>query len=101
MYDRGLARYARLPVAATLVRSRELVTPSLRSTECLTSATGNWVELPGALYIMAVVDDRTALPLNQSGKVRNLKAGESRGYKLLPCTYLKEGSIAPREWGAG
>ena len=88
MYDRELTRIARLPVAATLVQSRELVTPSLRSTECLTSATGNWVELPGALYIMAVVDHKIALLLNQSGKVPSLKAGESRGYKLLYCTLV-------------
>jgi hypothetical protein len=80
----------RLPVGASFVQSRELVKPSLRSTECLASATGNWVKLPGALYMMAAVDHRTALLLNQSGKVRNLEAGESRGYKLLYCPLTKD-----------
>jgi hypothetical protein len=80
----------RLPVGACFRHSRELVKPSLRSTACLTSATGNWVELPWALYMMAAVDHRTALLLNQSGKVRNLNTGESRGYKLLYGTRIQK-----------
>jgi hypothetical protein len=73
----------RLPIGASFVESRELVKPSLRSTECLTSATGNWSNSLGPCIMMAALDHKTALLLNQSGKVRNLEAGESREYKLL------------------
>jgi len=51
-YNSEFARYSQAPVGATSVKSRELVKPSFRSTECLHSATGNCVKLPGALYIM-------------------------------------------------
>ena len=84
--DRELTCHSLAPSwCLSFVQSRESVKLSLRSTECLNLATGNWVKLPGALCMMAALDRRTVLLLNQSGKVRNLKAGESRGYKLLYC----------------
>jgi hypothetical protein len=37
-----------------------------------------------ALDMMAAVDHRIALLLNQSGKVPSLKAGKSRGVRIFP-----------------
>jgi hypothetical protein len=80
----------RLPVGASFVQSRELVKPSLRSRMPRLS---HW-QLSRALHMMAALDHRTALLLKQSGKVCNLEAGESRGYKLLYYVLLKTVSIA-------
>jgi hypothetical protein len=88
MYDREFTSYSQAP-SWCLFYAFAGIGEAVTSVD-LTSATGNWVELPWALYMMAAVDHRTALLLNQSGKVRNLKTGESRGYKLLYCTHIQK-----------
>jgi len=85
--NREFTRYSQIPVGVSFAIAGigETVTSVDRMPA---SATGNRVNPPGALCMMAALHHRIALLLNQSGKVPSLKAGESRGYKLSYCTLV-------------